>query len=127
MQVTVRKAQLEKKTKRLEQAAERRIYNVLDEAIDFLSISVPVDTGAYARSMHLNVRGDSGGTTETSRRKQGGQPQDTVLNEMEARMRVSLESLDVLDGATFVNNAPHANFVETYYGIFDQLRNILGR
>ena len=127
MQVTVRKAQIAKKSKRLEQAAERRIYEVLDEAIDFLSLNVPVDTGAYARSMHLNVRGDSSGASETSRRKEGGQQRDTVLNEMEARMRASLDSLDVLDGATFVNNAPHANFVETYYGVFDQLRNILGR
>ena len=127
MQVTVRKAQIEKKSKRLEQAAERRIYEALDEAIDYLSTEVPVDTGAYARSMHLNVRGDSSGTSETSRRKPGRQQQDTVLNEMEARMRASLDSIDLLDGATFVNNAPHANFVETYYGVFDQLRNILGR
>lgn len=127
MQVTVRKAQIDKKSKRLEQAAERRIHEVLDEAIDFLSFNVPVDTGAYARSMHLNVRGDSSGTSETSRRKPGGQQQDTVLNEMESRLRASLDSIDVLNGATFVNNAPHANFVEAYYGVFDQLRNILGR
>jgi len=125
MQVTVRKAQIEKKTKRLQQAAERRIYNALDEAIDYLSFSVPVDTGAYANSMHLNARGDSSGSGETSRRKQRQQAADPILNEMETRLRAGLENIDLLDGATIVNNAPHANYVENKYGIFDQLRNFL--
>lgn len=125
MQVTVRKAQIEKKTKRLQQAAERRIYNALDEAIDYLSFNVPVDTGAYANSMHLNARGDSSGSGETSRRKQRRQAADPILNEMETRLRAGLEGIDLLDGATIVNNAPHANYVENKYGIFDQLRNFL--
>lgn len=125
MQVTVRKAQIEKKSKRLEEAAERRIYNALDEAIDYLSFNVPVDTGAYANSMHLNARGDSSGSGETSRRKQRQQASDPILNEMEARLRAGLEGIDLLDGATIVNNAPHANYVENRYGIFDQLRNFL--
>lgn len=125
MQVTVRKAQIEKKSKRLQQAAERRIYDALDEAIDYLSFNVPVDTGAYANSMHLNVRGDSSGSGETSRRKQRRQAADPVLNEMETRLRAGLENIDLLDGATIVNNAPHANYVENRYGIFDQLRNFL--
>lgn len=125
MQVTVRKAQIEKKSKRLQEAAERRIYNALDEAIDYLSFNVPVDTGAYANSMHLNARGDSSGSGETSRRKQRRQAADPVLNEMESRLRAGLESIDLLDGATIVNNAPHANYVENRYGIFDQLRNFL--
>ena len=125
MQVTVRKAQIEKKTKRLQQAAERRIYDALDEAIDYLSFNVPVDTGAYANSMHLNARGDSSGSGETSRRKQRRQAADPVLNEMETRLRAGLENIDLLDGATIVNNAPHANYVENKYGIFDQLRNFL--
>jgi len=125
MQVTVRKAQIEKKSKRLEDAARRRIYNALDEAIDYLSFNVPVDTGAYANSMHLNVRGDSSGSGQSSRRKQRRQAADPVLNEMESRLRAGLETIDPLDGATIVNNAPHANYVENRYGIFDQLRNFL--
>lgn len=125
MQVTVRKAQIEKKSKRLEDAARRRIYNALDEAIDYLSFNVPVDTGAYANSMHLNVRGDSSGSGQSSSRKQRRQAADPVLNEMESRLRAGLETIDPLDGATIVNNAPHANYVENRYGIFDQLRNFL--
>lgn len=125
MQVTVRKAHIEKKSKRLEDAARRRIYNALDEAIDYLSFNVPVDTGAYANSMHLNVRGDSSGSGQSSSRKQRRQAADPVLNEMESRLRAGLETIDPLDGATIVNNAPHANYVENRYGIFDQLRNFL--
>lgn len=125
MQVTVRKAQIEKKSKRLEDAARKRIYDALDEAIDYLSFNVPVDTGAYANSMHLNVRGDSSGQGEASRRKQRQQAADPVLNEMETRLRAGLESIDPLDGATIVNNAPHARYVENRFGIFDQLRNFL--
>jgi len=125
MQVTVLKAQIEKKSKRLEDAARKRIYDALDEAIDYLSFNVPVDTGAYANSMHLNVRGDSSGQGETSRRKQRQQAADPVLNEMETRLRAGLESIDPLDGATIVNNAPHARYVENRFGIFDQLRNFL--
>jgi|SRR5210317_506271 len=125
MQVTVLKAQIEKKSKRLEDAARKRIYDALDEAIDYLSFNVPVDTGAYANSMHLNVRGDSSGQGETSRRKQRQQAADPVLNEMETRLRAGLEVIDPLDGATIVNNAPHARYVENRFGIFDQLRNFL--
>ena len=125
MQVTVRKAQIEKKSKRLEDVARRRIYNALDEAIDYLSFNVPVDTGAYANSMHLNVRGDSSGSGQSSSRKQRRQAADPILNEMESRLRTGLEAIDPLDGATIVNNAPHANYVENRYGIFDQLRNFL--
>lgn len=125
MQVTVRKARIAKKTKRLEQAARNRIYRALDQSIDFLSLSVPVDTGAYANSMHLNHRGDRTGSGETSHRKERGVSADLVLNEMESRLRASLETIDPLDGATIVNNAPHAKYVELRHGIFDQLRNVL--
>ena len=46
---------------------------------------------------------------------------------MESRLRASLESIDILDGGTFVNNAPHASIVETKVrGIFAELRDIVG-
>jgi hypothetical protein len=125
MQVTVRKAQIAKKSKRLETAVRSRIYENIDEAIEFLSFHVPVDTGAYANSMHLNPRGDNSGSGQTSRRKQRGQAADPVLDEMEARLRTSLNSIDLLDGITIVNKAPHAKYVELKYAIFDKLRDIL--
>ena len=125
MQVTVSKARIAEKSKRLETADRSRIYENIDEAIEFLSFHVPVDTGAYASSMHLNSRGDNSGSGQTSRRKQRGQAADPVLNEMEARLRTSLNSIDLLDGITIVNKAPHAKYVELKYAIFDQLRDIL--
>tara|TARA_Y100000385_G_C13037886_1_gene613872 strand:- start:98 stop:499 length:402 start_codon:yes stop_codon:yes gene_type:complete len=127
MQVTVNKARIEKKSKRLEETIRRRIGSSFEEAIDYLAIEVPVDTGAYANSMHLNTRGDRSGHGETSKRKEKGVDANTVLHEMESRLRASLESIDILDGGTFVNNAPHASIVETKVrGIFAELRDIVG-
>jgi len=127
MQVTVNKSRINQKSKRLEQAAERRVQDAFETAIDYLATEVPVDTGAYANSMHLNVRGDNSGHGETSKRKERGVSPNSVLNEMESRLRGKLETLDLLDGGTFVNNAPHARIVETKVrGIFAELRDILG-
>ena len=125
MQVTVSRARIAKKSKRLEEAAEKRIGRAIENGIEYLSLNTPVDTGAYANSMHLNARGDRSGHGETSRRKERDVAANVVLNDMESRLRGSLQTLDVLDGATFVNNAPHARYVEVYYGLFDQLRDIL--
>jgi hypothetical protein len=125
MQVTVSKARLKNKSKRLEDAARKRIYKALDESIDYLSFSVPVDTGAYANSMHLNSRGDVSGQGISSSRKERQQDANPILNEMEARLRAGLDNTDLLNGATIVNNAPHARYVEAKFGIFDQLRNFL--
>ena len=128
MQVTVNKARIEKKSKRMEEIVRRRIASSFEGAIDYLATEVPVDTGAYANSMHLNTRGDRSGHGETSKRKERGVDANTVLYEMESRLRASLESIDILDGGTFVNNAPHASVVETKVrGIFAELRDIVGR
>jgi len=127
MQVTVNKARIAKKSKRLEDAAKRRIYDAFEEAIEYLAVQTPVDTGAYANSMHLNRRGDRTGHGETSKRKERGVDPNLTLNEMESRLRGGLETLDLLDGGTFVNNAPHASIVEfKVRPIFAELRNIVG-
>lgn len=127
MQVTVNKARIAKKSKRLEDAAKRRIYDAFEEAIEYLAVQTPVDTGAYANSMHLNARGNRSGHGETSKRKERGVDPNSVLNEMESRLRGGLEALDLLDGGTFVNNSPHANIVEVKVRpIFAELRNIVG-
>ena len=125
MQVTVKREQIRGKAQRFEDAAKRRVAEKIEDAIEYLSYAVPVDTGAYANSMHLNPRGDSSGHGETSHRKERGVAPNPVLDEMEARLRASLETIDLLDGATIVNNSPHAKYVETYYGIFDELRSAL--
>ena len=127
MQVTVNKARIEKKSKRLEDIVRNQVYDAFEEAIEYLAVQTPVDTGAYANSMHLNTRGNRSGHGETSNRKEKGVDPNSVLNEMESRLRGGLEALDLLDGGTFVNNAPHASIVETKVrGIFAELRNIVG-
>lgn len=127
MQITVRKAQIKGKSEKLVQIVEQRIFEALDRGIDYLSTKpVPVDTGAYARSMHLNPRGDRSGLGESSARKQRGVDQNQELNDMESRLAESLGNLELLDGATFINNAPHADKVELRDAIFARLKNVIG-
>lgn len=125
MQVTIRRVRTEKISDKMQRLAEEEVANRLMSAIDYLEQEVPVRTGAYARSMHLNPRGTTSGSGETSRRKEVSSAPDQERSAMADRLYASLEGLDVLDGATFVNNAPHAKYVEGYYGVFDQLRSIL--
>jgi len=125
MQVTVRKARLQKKSEEMKEAIEEEITDRLIMAIDYLEQETPVRTGAYSRSMHLNKRGDRSGTSETSHRKPVSADPNGDRAAMADRLYASLGEIEVLDGATFVNNAPHARYVEGYWGVFDQLRSIL--
>lgn len=125
MQVTVRKARLKNKSEEMKEAIKEEISDRLMMAIDYLEQETPVKSGAYSRSMHLNERGDRSGTSETSRRKSDSADPNGDRAAMADRLYASLEGIEVLDGATFVNNAPHAIYVEGYWGVFDQLRSIL--
>jgi len=125
MQVTVRKARLANKSEEMKKAIEEEITDRLLTAIDYLEQEVPVKSGAYSRSMHLNPRGDTSGTSETSRRKPVSVDPNSDRAIMADRLYASLESIELLDGATLVNNAPHAKYVEGYWGVFDQLRSVL--
>lgn len=126
MQVTVN-PRLTKKKKQVTEFAQKLLANKLARAIDFLDdpYVTPVDTGAYANSMTLNQRGDTSGPSISSSRKERGQDQNAVLNDMTSRLYSQLESIDTLRGATFVNRSPHARKVENRYAIFEQLRSVL--
>lgn len=126
MQVTV-SPRLTKKSKQVTDFAQKLLVRRLSQAIEFLAdeTTTPVDTGAFARSMTLNQRGDGSGPSISSRRKEGGVDKGATLEDMKTRLYGQLESIDPLQGATFVNRAPHARYVEMRFGIFDRLRNIL--
>ena len=126
MQVTV-SPRLTKKKKEVTEFAQKLLANKLVIAIDFLDdpYVTPVDTGAYANSMTLNQRGDSSGPSISSRRKERGQDQNAILNEMASRLYSQLEGIDPLMGATFVNRSPHAQKVEERYAVFEKLRSKL--
>ncbi|MDC1020624.1 hypothetical protein OAR23_01220 [bacterium] len=124
MQVTV-SPRLTKKKKEVTEFAQKLLANKLIEGIDYLERVTPVDTGAYANSMTLNQRGDSSGPSISSRRKERGQDQNTILNEMTSRLYSQLEGIDTLMGATFVNRSPHAQKVEERYAVFEKLRSKL--
>ena len=125
MQVTVRKARLEGKSEKMKKLIEKEVADRLITAIEYLEEEVPVKSGAYSRSMHLNNRGDTSGTSETSRRKATSADPNADRAAMADRLYASLENIELLNGATFVNNAPHAPYVEGYWGVFDQIRSIL--
>jgi len=126
MQVTV-SPRLTKKSKRVTQFAQELLVRKLERAIDTLDDNsvVPVDTGAYSRSMTLNRRGDSSGPAISSSRKERGIDPNSALNEMTSKLYGQLESIDPLEGVTFVNRAPHANKVENRYATFEVLRSVL--
>lgn len=126
MQVTV-SPRLTKKSKRVTQFAQELLVRKLERAINTLDDNsvVPVDTGAYSRSMTLNRRGDSSGPAISSSRKERGIDINSALNDMANRLYGQLESIDPLEGATFVNRAPHAQKVEDRYATFDVLRSVL--
>ena len=126
MQVTV-SPRLTKKSKRVTQFAQELLVRRLERAIDTLEDPdvVPVDTGAYANSMTLNQKGDSSGPAISSSRKQRGVDPNSVLNEMADKLYSQLENIDPLEGATFVNRAPHSRKVENRYATFDILRSVL--
>jgi len=125
MQVTVRKQSLKNKSDKMLQKAKEEVADRLISAIDYLEANVEVDTGAYARSMHLNRRGDSSGHGESSHRKERGVDGNAERTAMGDRLYAALEVIDPLEGATFVNNAPHAKYVEIYHAYFDRLKDIL--
>jgi len=124
MQVTV-SPRLTKKKKEVTEFAQKLLANKLIEGIDYLERVTPVDTGAYARSMTLNQRGDSSGPAISSRRKERGIDPNSALEDMANKLYSELDSIDLMQGATFVNNAPHAKLVERRHGVFDGLRSVL--
>ena len=126
MQVTV-SPRLTKKSKRVTQFAQELLVRKIERAIDTLEDPdvVPVDTGAYAKSLTLNRRGDSSGPAISSSRKERGVDPNPVLNEMADRLYSQLENIDPLEGASFVNRAPHSRKVENRYATFEVLRSVL--
>lgn len=126
MRVTVKKTSIKNKSDKMLQDAREEVADRLISAIEYLEEAVweSVQTGSYTRSMHLNKRGDTSGRGESSHRKEKVDP-SSATTEMADRLYASLQSIDLLDGATFVNNAPHARFVEVHHAYFDRLRDIL--
>jgi len=106
--------------------AKRVIADKLVQGIVHLGDVTPVKTGAFADSMSLNPLGDTSGPSISSNRRELADVESTISG-MTSRLDAQLQSIDLTEGATFVNNAPHANKVEERYAIFTTLADVLRR
>ena len=116
---------LTKKKQEVTEFAQKLLANKLIQGIDRLGMITPVDTGAYAESMTLNQYGNASGPSVSSSRRQKGVSIGPVIEAMEDKLYADLQTLDLEQGATFVNNAPHADKVEERHAVFAQLENVL--
>jgi len=118
---------LTKKTQEVTEFAQKLLANKLLLGIDDLGSVVfnLTDTGAYAESMTVNQLGDTSGPSVSSARRQRGVDPTSFVQAMEDRLYDKLQIIDLEQGATFVNNAPHAQEVENNYDVFGRLGNIL--
>lgn len=118
---------LTKKKQEVTEFAQKLLAKKLMRGIDDLGNVVLdlTDTGAYAESMTVNQLGDTSGPSVSSARRQRGVDPMPFVQAMEDRLYDKLQIIDLEQGATFVNNAPHAQEVENNYDVFGRLGNIL--
>lgn len=133
MKATTRKKQLKDKSDRMLEIVKGRMTDKAEAVVTKLGAIVPVDTGAYAESMHINPRGDASGigvSKEGKTRPTKAQKPShltTVIDQMMADLSSEVTAIDnIEEGFTVVNNAPHARDVENYVEpVFAQIRNII--
>lgn len=128
-QVTINNSFYQKATAFQEEIEE----SLREQAEDMVSYAVsisPVDTGAYVDSFSITSRGSGGGRSRSSNNKMPVNG-STARSEAISRLYSGIKSLNILDGFTIRNRAPHANDVEyggpnwkrDGYFVFTQLRN----
>lgn len=93
-------------------AREGAIRGALEEVVDYLLESSPIDTGAYIESHTIKSNNTRGRARDSKRRERGsGWPES--YNIAQAQLESDLDNLDY-ESDTFVvrNDSPHAVFVE---------------
>ena len=125
MEVSV-EPRLTKLGQRVTEFAETLVARKLVAGIIHLGNVVPVKTGAFADSMSLNPLGDTSGPSISSDRRELADYSGTISS-MTSRLDAQLQSIDLAEGATFVNNAPHANKVEERHAVFTTLADVMRR
>lgn len=117
---------LTKLGQRVTDYAKRVMADKLIKGIIHLGNVTPVKTGAFADSMSLNPLGDTSGPSISSNRRELADYSGTI-GSMTSRLDAQLQSIDLTEGATFVNNAPHANKVEERHAVFTTLADVMRR
>lgn len=133
MQVTTRKKNLKSKSDAVLQRVRERMLDKADTVVLLLGDIVPVDTGAYAESMHINDRGDTSGVvvSKQGRTRPGEEFKaanaQLVREDMVDRLLDEVEAIETIEeGFTVVNRAEHANWVEIKVEpVFAQIRGVI--
>lgn len=125
---------------RLNDLAEEKIEERLEDLADYATRISPVDTGAYVTSFSIKRVGASGGRSRSSENKPRNQNPETKKQEAYGQLLTDIEALNISDmiengnvRITLRNRSPHARDVEdganwrsSGYHVFARIRRKFG-
>lgn len=125
---------------RLNDLAEEKIEERLEDLADYATRISPVDTGAYVTSFSIKRAGAGGGRSRSSENKPRNQNPETKRAEAYGQLLTDIEALNISDmiengnvRITLRNRSPHARDVEdgsnwrsSGYHVFSRIRRKFG-
>jgi hypothetical protein len=125
---------------RLNDLAEEKIEERLEDLADYATRISPVDTGAYVTSFSIKRAGAGGGRSRSSENKPRNQNPETKKQEAYGQLLTDIEALNISDmiengnvRITLRNRSPHARDVEdganwrsSGYHVFARIRRKFG-
>jgi len=107
---------IEEVIQKIEASADEAVKALLSEAIDYLIINSPLDTGAYLESHTISNTAGAPRSQKSSKRKRGSGGSANI-EKARAQLEGDILKLNV-GGEVFNirNNSPHANIVEENIG-----------
>lgn len=125
---------------RLNDLAEEKIEERLEDLADYATRISPVDTGAYVTSFSIKRGGQGGGRSRSSENKPRNQNPETKRAEAYGQLVTDIQALNISDmiengnvRITLRNRSPHARDVEdgsnwrsSGYHVFSRIRRKFG-
>jgi|SRR5210317_676338 hypothetical protein len=125
---------------RLNDLAEEKIEERLEDLADYATRISPVDTGAYVTSFSIKRAGAGGGRSRSSENKPRNQNPETKKQEAYGQLLTDIQALNISDmiengnvRITLRNRSPHARDVEdganwrsSGYHVFARIRRKFG-
>ena len=125
---------------RLNDLAEEKIEERLEDLADYATRISPVDTGAYVTSFSIKRAGQGGGRSRSSENKPRNQNPEAKRAEAYGQLITDIQALNISDmleqgnvRITLRNRSPHARDVEdganwrsSGYHVFQRIRNKFG-
>ena len=125
---------------RLNDLAEEKIEERLEDLADYATRISPVDTGAYVNSFSIKRAGQGGGRSRSSENKPRNQNPEAKRAEAYGQLVTDIQALNISDmleqgnvRITLRNRSPHARDVEdganwrsSGYHVFTRVRNKFG-